>query len=61
MNLTYYPYLKKMADIFNIPLNEMDFQKNSYIYDTLTVDRYLGRPLPSNFYDADLANMKHLH
>jgi lysosomal acid phosphatase len=39
----------------------MDFQTNQRIYDTLTVDRYLGRPWPSNFSESDYANMRHLH
>ena len=30
------------------------------LYDTLVVDKYLGRPMPSAFSDSDYANLKHL-
>jgi hypothetical protein len=62
MNLTYYPFLKRMASVFNISMNNMNFSVLSSIYDTLTVDRFLGRPMPKqNFTEDDYANMKHLH
>lgn len=62
MNLTYYPFLKRMAAVFNISMNSMNFSVLSSIYDTLTVDRFLGRPMPQqNFTEDDYANMRHLH
>ena len=46
MNLTYHPFLLKMASIFDVPSESMDFKKISGLYDTLTVDKYLGRAMP---------------
>lgn len=39
----------------------MNFSKVSSLYDTLTVDRYLGRPLPTGLSEDDYLNMRHLH
>jgi len=40
----------------------MNFSKISSIYDTLTVDKYLGRPMPKyNFTEDDYLNLRHLH
>ena len=39
----------------------MDVGTISSLYDTLTVDRYLGRPMPDNFTEDDYLNMRHLH
>lgn len=62
MNLTYYPFLKKMGGVFNITPSQMNFSKISSLYDTLTVDKYLGRPMPKeNFTEDDYLNMRHLH
>lgn len=62
MNLTYFPFLRRMAAVFNVPLSNMNFSVLSSIYDTLTVDRSLGRPMPQeNFTEDDYLNMRHLH
>ena len=61
MNLTYYPFLKKLANVFNISLDNMTFQINSYLYDVLTVDLHLGRKIPSEISQDDYLNMRHLH
>jgi hypothetical protein len=63
MNLTYYPFFKTMAAVFNISAASMNFSKISSLYDTLTVDQYLGRPFPpsENFTEYDYENMRHLH
>lgn len=62
MNITYYPFLKRMSTVFNISLPTMNFSKTSSLYDTLTVDKYLGRPMPSkDFTDDDYLNLRHLH
>lgn len=53
--------MKQMSSIFNIPLASMNFSKISSLYDTLAVDKYLGRPLPSNFQESDYLNLRHLH
>jgi hypothetical protein len=62
MNLTYFPFMKKMAQVFNLTLSSMNFSTLSSIYDTLTVDRYLGRPMPEfGFSENDYLNLRHLH
>jgi hypothetical protein len=61
MLMTYTPFLRSMGQIFNIDPAAMDFSKISSLYDTLTVDKYLGRPMPKNFTDGDYLNMRHLH
>lgn len=47
MAITYRPFLRKLGQTFNIDVAAMNFSKVSSLYDTLTVDRYLGRPLPN--------------
>jgi hypothetical protein len=47
MVLIYTPFLKKMASVFKIDTSTMNFTKLTALHDTVTVDRYLGRPLPS--------------
>ena len=53
--------MNKMSDMFNITRDSMNFSKLSSLYDTLSVDQYLGRPLPKDLSDDDLKNMDHLH
>ena len=48
MYITYLPFMKKLGNIFNISSDSMNFSKVADIYDTLTVDRFLGRPFPPN-------------
>lgn len=48
--------------MFNIPLSAMNFTKITNLYDTLTVDDYLGRPFPKdNFTREDYGNIVHLN
>lgn len=61
MAMTYAPFLRKMAQTFSIDSAAMNLSKLSSLYDTLTVDKYLARPLPANFTDEDYLNMRHLH
>lgn len=61
MTLTYAPFLRRMGQTFAIEPTSMNFSKISSLYDTLTVDRYLGRPLPQNITEDDYLNMRHLH
>ena len=61
MVLTYQPFFKKLSSIFNISAVDMNFLRITNLYDTLTVDKFLGRPIPSNFSNDDYANLKHLH
>lgn len=43
--------------MFNIDQSAMNFTKLCGLYDTVRADRYLGRALPSDFKNEDLANM----
>jgi len=47
MNITYKPFLNKVASIFN--LTDLDILGISPIYDTIVVDKFLGRSIPSSF------------
>jgi hypothetical protein len=60
MVLTYTPFLKKIANSFKIDPLSMNFTKLAALYDTIAVDRYLGRPLPTELTPADLTNLQHL-
>lgn len=60
MVLTYTPFFKKMATVFG-DTNLSNFTRLAALYDTVTVDRFLGRSLPSNFNAEDLKNMEHLY
>ncbi len=48
MNVTYSPFLRKLIALFKLP-SDANFQTVADLYDTLVVDRFLGRPLPANF------------
>jgi hypothetical protein len=61
MVLTYTPFLRRIGQTFGIDPAAMNFSKISSLYDTLTVDKYLGRNMPDNFTDNDYLNMRHLH
>ncbi len=61
MALTYSPFMKRMATLFQIDPLSMNFTKLASLYDTVRVDRYLGRPLPAELTQADLSNMEHLY
>ena len=54
MVLTYTPFFKEMASTFKIDASSMNFSKIASLYDTIKVDRYLGRSLPSEFDQKDL-------
>lgn len=60
MNLTYYPFLKKTAEVFNLTGN-VTLQTVSSLFDTLIVDKYMGRKLPDGYTEDDLMNLQHLH
>lgn len=61
MTMTYAPFLRKIGQTFGIEPAAMNFSKISSLYDTLTVDKYLGRPMPKDLTDDDYLNMRHLH
>ena len=60
MNLTYAPFVNKMKSLFNITSDSFSLLSIGGLYDTLTCDKYLGRPLPKDFTDDDYQNMKHI-
>ena len=57
MVLTYTPFLKKAATAFGMDPLSMNFTKLAALYDTVNVDKYLGKSLPSGFKDEDFANL----
>ena len=60
MNLTYTPFLNKMADLFKIDRSKMTFSKIGSLSETLSCDRHLGRSLPPELSNEDYENMRHL-
>lgn len=61
MNITYQPFLKKLSVIFDIDPQTMNFTKANDLYDTLKVDKYIGKSLPTDLSTADFDNLEHLH
>jgi hypothetical protein len=57
MVLTYTPFLKKAATVFGIEASSMNFTKLAALYDTLNVDKYLGKSIPSGLKEEDWANL----
>lgn len=47
MVLTYTPFLKRMASAFSIDTATMNFAKLTALFDTIIVDKYLGKAVPS--------------
>lgn len=48
MNMTYYPFIRRMATMFNISGN-VTLSTMSSLNSQLECDRYIGRPLPKDF------------
>lgn len=59
MNQTYWPFIRRMANMFNISGN-VTLSTLSTLNSDLECDRYLGRPLPADFNSDDEKNLKHL-
>lgn len=59
MNTTYTPFIRKTIQVFNLSSNST-FQTLSSLFDTLIVDKFLGRPLPSGYTEDDLKNLNHI-
>ena len=59
MNSRYQPFLARVAQIFNFtqPINIVNM---SDLYDAVTVDRFLGRPVPTALTEDDYLNFQHL-
>ena len=47
--MTYYPFFRKLAPMFNFSLAEANFYTMLRVMDVVNVNNYLGRPLPQNF------------
>lgn len=50
--------MKKMGALFNF--TTLNFSSTLNLYDTLLVDKNLGRRMPQNFTEADYDNLRHL-
>lgn len=61
MYQTYLPFLRRMGQVFNISEKSMNFSTITSLYDTLTMDQFLGKPMPPDITEEDYYNMKHLH
>lgn len=59
MNLTYWPFLKKIATIFNISGN-VTLATLSTLNSDIECSIYNGRPLPPEFTPEDSKNIKHI-
>lgn len=61
MVMQYTPFLKKTASAFSIDAASMNFTNLAALYDSVTVDKYLGESLPSGYSSDDFNNMQHLY
>ncbi len=48
MNMTYTPFVKRMAPIFNYSANSASFYTMLRAWDAINVDNYLGRTVSAN-------------
>lgn len=62
MNMTYYPFLKNLTKyFFKNQTQTITIQQSIEVFDTLYVDRYLNKPLPSFISENDFTNLLHLN
>lgn len=62
MNMTYYPFLKNLTKyFFKNQTQTITIEQSIEVFDTLYVDRYLNKPLPSFISENDFANLLHLN
>jgi hypothetical protein len=59
MNSRYKPILDKLKQVFQLTA-PIELRNCSSLVDSITVDRFLNRPLPIQFTDADYKNVIHL-
>ena len=59
MNTTYTPFIRKTIQLFNLS-SDSTFQTLSSLFDTLIVDKFMGRPLPTGYTQDDLDNLNHI-
>ena len=60
MDVKYEPFLKNITAIFKTE-PPTTFMTVSRLFDTIVCDKYLNRPLPDAFTDANYLNLRHLH
>lgn len=60
MNVTYYPFFKRLAPIFNFSAPTANFYTMLRVLDVINVDNYLGKPVPGNLSTTDQRNAYHL-
>jgi hypothetical protein len=60
MNVIYYPFIKRMSEIFNFTVDNQSLLSLTRCYDAISVDMYLGRPIPPQFTEDDYKNLKHI-
>ena len=59
MNMTYWPFIKRMTQLFNLTGN-VTLSTMQSLHQAVQIDLHLNRPLPSNFTPDDFKNLKHL-
>ena len=58
MNQTYFPFIKRMAQIFNF--TTLNISAVDCLHDSIVVDKFLGKPLHPDFTDEDYRNIQHI-
>ena len=58
MNMTYFPFTKRMAEMFNF--STLTLEAVDGLHDSIVVDKNLGKPLPDGFTDEDYRNIQHI-
>lgn len=59
MNVTYWPFIRKMANMFNLTGN-VTLSTMATLNSDIDCDQYLGRKIPANFTAEDQRNLKHI-
>lgn len=59
MNVTYWPFIRKMANMFNLTGN-VTLSTLASLNGDVDCDQYLGKKLPPNFTVEDQKNLKHI-
>ena len=59
MNATYWPFLKKMTQVFNLT-GTVTLSTMQSLHGAVQIDLHLNKPLPADFTQEDFQNLKHL-
>ena len=54
-------FMTKITKIFKLPLTDANIGIMLELYDVVTSDQNLGRPMPSNFTDAEYKQLKYIY